>query len=168
MYVLVIITGWNGNLTCNLFINVKSNSKDPKISTNKDSEWRWKTALVEIPVLVDVREKSSYQVSALCRVEWCAGQAVVLLWLPLSLCHLNPQKIPLHLVIYWCCHKMLYDLILSSGGVVASSGSKTGNWAYGQVGNNWCLWCFGASFSCIWEWRGQWTPFHFLSKLLAL
>lgn len=36
-----------------------------------------------------------------------------------------------------------------------SAGSKAGNWAYGQVGNDWCLWCVGASISTFWEWRGR-------------
>lgn len=56
-----------------MLFNVKVHSENTKISTNKDFEWRWEAALVEIQILFDVWKEGSYKVPALCWMEWCSG-----------------------------------------------------------------------------------------------
>jgi hypothetical protein len=56
----------------------KVNSKDSEVPANKDFEWRWKTASVEIPFLIDVREEGSYKVPTMRWMEWCSGQHMII------------------------------------------------------------------------------------------
>ena len=53
---------------------LKVNTKNTKVPTNKDFEWRWEAATLEIPFFIDVWEKGSHKVSPMCWMEWCSGQ----------------------------------------------------------------------------------------------
>lgn len=60
---------------------LKVNTKNTKIPTDKDFEWRWEAATLEIPFFIDVWEKGSYKVSPMCWMEWCSGQPFFLVYL---------------------------------------------------------------------------------------
>ena len=51
----------------------KVNTKNIKIPTDKDVEWRWEATTMEIPFLIDDWEKGSHKVSPMCWMEWCSG-----------------------------------------------------------------------------------------------
>ena len=45
---------------------LKVNTKNTKVPTNKDFEWRWEATTLEIPFFIDVWEKGSHKASAMC------------------------------------------------------------------------------------------------------